>query len=49
EKKGSAAARNYGLSKAQGEVIVFIDSDVIVGPDFIEEHLSYHKKYDKSD
>ena len=44
EKKGSVAARNYGLSEARGEVIIFIDSDVIVGPDFIEEHLSSHKQ-----
>ncbi len=47
EKKGPAAARNYGLSKAQGEVIIFVDSDIIVGSDFIEEHLSYHKKHDR--
>ncbi len=47
EKKGPAAARNYGLSKAQGEVIIFIDSDIIVGLDFIEEHLSYHKECDR--
>ncbi|GAG66665.1 unnamed protein product, partial [marine sediment metagenome] len=38
---------NYGLSEARGEVIIFIDSDIIVGSDFIEEHLSYHKKYDR--
>jgi len=47
EKNGPAAARNYGLSEAQGEVIIFIDSDIIVGSDFIEEHLSYHKKHDR--
>lgn len=47
EKKGPAAARNYGLSEARGEVIIFIDSDIIVGSDFIEEHLSYHKKHDR--
>lgn len=46
EKKGPAAARNYGLQKAKGEVIIFIDSDIMVSPHFIEEHLRYHKEYD---
>lgn len=45
---GAAAARNYGLAKAKGEYIIFIDSD-----DWIEKNMFYklveptfNKKYD---
>jgi len=45
KKKGAAAARNYGVREAQGEIIIFIDSDIFVNEHFIEEHISYHKKH----
>ena len=32
------AARNFGLEKANGKVIVFIDDDVILFPDFLKTH-----------
>lgn len=39
------AARNFGTDKARGEVIIFIDDDVLLSRNFIKEHvLSYNKK-----
>ena len=35
ERLGVAAARNRGIEETEGEIIVFVDSDVIVGPDFL--------------
>lgn len=36
--QGPAVARNLGVSKAQGDMIIFIDSDLVVTEDFIESH-----------
>jgi glycosyltransferase involved in cell wall biosynthesis len=36
--KGAAAARNLGIEKAKGEIIVFIDSDLVVLPNFLTSH-----------
>src|SRR4030067_1730012 len=41
--KGLPHARNYGLKRAIGEIIIFSDDDVIPGPNFIENHLQNYK------
>lgn len=35
---GPAAARNYGVQAAQGDTIIFIDSDLVVTPVFLQYH-----------
>lgn len=39
------AARNFGLHKAAGEIVIYIDDDVLLDPGFIGAHVrSYTKK-----
>jgi glycosyltransferase involved in cell wall biosynthesis len=37
-----ASARNIGLAHAQGEVIMFIDSGVLLGSDTVKSHWDFH-------
>lgn len=39
------AARNFGLKKANGEVIIYIDDDVILDDGFIKAHYESYMKY----
>lgn len=43
---GRSAARNMGLEKAEGEIILFIDDHIIADKRLAEEHVKYHDKYD---
>jgi GT2 family glycosyltransferase len=43
-KSGPAAARNYGARRARGEILVFIDSDVVVKSDTLERLASALKE-----
>lgn len=45
ENRFASAARNTGIKCAQGEVIIFIDDDMEVVPDFLEEHMKCQKKH----
>jgi glycosyltransferase involved in cell wall biosynthesis len=43
EKIGLSGARNLGISKAKGQIIAFIDDDVVLFPDWAEEMVkAYH-------
>jgi glycosyltransferase involved in cell wall biosynthesis len=37
---GPAAARNLGVEKAQGDTIIFIDSDLVVLSNFLQAHIN---------
>ncbi len=46
--KGTSNAgisRNKGIGYASGDIILFSDDDMVVSPDFIEEHVKSHKKH----
>jgi cellulose synthase/poly-beta-1,6-N-acetylglucosamine synthase-like glycosyltransferase len=35
--------RNRGLEQARGEVVIFLDADVVPGPTFVRGHLDVHR------
>ena len=42
--RGRAYARNRGLEKARGDVVVFLDDDMELVPEFLASHAELHKK-----
>ncbi|WP_166427288.1 glycosyltransferase family 2 protein [Nonomuraea mesophila] len=42
DKPGRACARNTGLAEATGDVIFWLDSDVVLTPGAIEAHMRWH-------
>ena len=42
---GRSAARNAGVREARSDRVVFVDSDVVVRPDFLEWHLRTHRQH----
>jgi GT2 family glycosyltransferase len=44
ENAGPAAARNAGFRAAQGEIVLFVDDDIIVPAQLLQEHVSAHAR-----
>ena len=45
ENRGPAAARNVGIKKANGEILIFIGDDIVAAPSLIDMHLNWHEQY----
>ncbi|MBV8637165.1 MAG: glycosyltransferase [Candidatus Eremiobacteraeota bacterium] len=41
---GRAMARNAGIDAAQGDVVLFNDSDILASPDLLSRHLGHHRE-----
>ncbi|MCD6472974.1 glycosyltransferase family 2 protein [Candidatus Aerophobetes bacterium] len=44
-RKGPHIARNLGIKNAQGKIVIFVDSDIFTPPNFIQEHMRFHKRF----
>jgi glycosyltransferase involved in cell wall biosynthesis len=42
---GPASARNRGLCLAQGQIVVFVDDDMLVHTGFLRAHLAAHQRH----
>src|SRR5581483_11753966 len=43
--QGQCAARNHGAQVASGRTLLFLDDDIIPGPDLISTHLAAHQEH----
>lgn len=46
--KGPAAARNRGFSLSAGDVVLFLDDDILVEPSFVARHIDNHRRAPRS-
>jgi len=45
QNQGRSAARNRALALAQGPLLIFLDSDMIVPPEFVSAHHRFHLQH----
>ncbi|WHX98457.1 glycosyltransferase [Neobacillus sp. DY30] len=43
---GRAKTKNIGIEESKGDILIFIDSEVILDPEFVEQHYLYHQTND---
>lgn len=44
---GPSGARNIGLKQAKGKIIIFLDAEMMVGPDYVKTHYLQHQRNKK--
>jgi glycosyltransferase involved in cell wall biosynthesis len=42
---GPAAARNAGIRKAAGDIVLFIGDDIMAAPDLLARHIAWHEAH----
>jgi glycosyltransferase involved in cell wall biosynthesis len=47
KKKGQPYARNRGIRHSKGDIVIFVDSDVLVDRNFVRDHINLHKRREK--
>jgi GT2 family glycosyltransferase len=45
--EGVAAARNHGATLAAGELLLFVDDDIVVEPSNLSRHLAIHEEHER--
>jgi len=45
ENRGAGSARNAGIRHAKGDVVLFIDDDVLPASNLLEEHIGGHERH----
>ena len=43
---GAARARNHGAREAQGDMLIFLDDDILVEPEHVKSHLAAQQRFD---
>lgn len=43
ENAGASVARNYGAIQGNGDILIFLDDDIIVSPDYVSSIVDVHK------
>lgn len=44
--QGRSEASNIGARAASGDILIFLDGDTLVGPEFVVRHLALHRTHD---